>query len=359
MRTKIVATEYNPSQAEGMKEGSIVNILSEPDNVHDNKALSVVFNNETIGFIGKGTDLYESNRNLFPMTAKVVDFYIREPEDAKFKNHEVGNLVSCNIEVEDIVELDPSNDVKSFNEEGVVINFDEVPHIYTYEGRILKGATTYIKRYIAEFDSSTIIPRCVSSWGVEASVIRKAWALSGNLSATFGTAIHKALEFEDLYRHYTKKTGDRCFTIKHPTISRIVEEFYALYQKLGFKGEVIPEALISDVENGHCALGDRIVITNIEEKRCRLQDYKVNHSFDKKGEVKFVNLPNGLTLPTTKLSKLSLQLKFQAQMMEKSGWTVEGFDGFVYTDKWEYYTADTLEGFDIIEGTYNQNLLNL
>ena len=86
---------------------------------------------------------------------------------------------------------------------------------------------------------------------------------------------------------------------------------------------------------------------------CRLQDYKVNHSFNDKGKVTFKNLPSEINLPSTKLSKLSLQLKTQAYMLEKQGWIVEGFDGFVFNGKWEYYEANTLDGLNILTGEFN------
>lgn len=242
--------------------------------------------------------------------------------------------------------LKQSKDIRSFNE-GVIINFNESKHIYTYNGHILSGVTTYIKKYIKPFDKE-IVKRCSTYWNLDSDLIQNAWNLSRDLSASFGTGIHKALEFEDLYRHYHKKNGTRCFTIKHPAIKNIVEEFFNMYDDLGFKGDVIPEALVSDVENGICGLADRILVTSWKDKTCRIQDYKVNHSFNVKGKETFINLPDGINLPNTKLSKLSLQLKVHATMLERSGWTIEGFDGFVYTDKWEYHPADMLNNFKIL-----------
>lgn len=353
MKTKIVGTQFAKPKAEGITIGSEITIVHDLSNEYDKNALAVFFNEERIGYIGKGTDVYDLPRDTFPRKAKVVDFY-HKVEGDQFNNHDVGNLVSCNIEIPDEVKLKSKDNQQSFNEDGVVINFNEDTHTYNYKGQILKGSTTYIKKYMEEFDADTISARCSTAWNVPNNIIRSAWNLSGSASSTFGTGIHKALEFEDLYRAYVKpKDGSRCFTIKHPTIARIVQEFFDLQERLGFKGEVVPEALVSDVENGICGLADRILVTSWEKKTCRIQDYKVNHSFTKEGEVKFINLPNGLTLDTTKLSKLSLQLKFHATMLEKQGWTVEGFDGFVYTDKWEYHQADMLEGFNILEGTFN------
>src|SRR5690606_2609616 len=180
--------------------------------------------------------------------------------DEKFEQFKVGQLVSANIEIEDVVELDPSDDIPSFNEEGVIINFNEKTHTYTYEGRILGGASARLKDYIEEFQSDMIADRCATSWGLDSRYIKKVWNQSGGLSAMFGTAIHKALEFEDLYRFHTKKDGSRCFTIKHPMIKQIVEDFFEFYNKIGFKGKVLPEVLISDVANDQAGLIDRLLI---------------------------------------------------------------------------------------------------
>lgn len=348
MKTKIVGTQFSKAKAVGMTEGSEIKVVHDPTNEYDENALAVFFNEERIGYVGKGTDLYDIDRNAFPKTGKVVDFYIREEGDDKFTKHDVGTLVSCNIEIPDVVKIRSKDNVESFNE-SVIINFNEQTHTYTYNGQILTGATTYIKKYLKPFDEG-MVARCATAWNVDKQIIEGAWELGRDLAATFGTGIHKALEFEDLYRFYHKpKDKSRCFTIKHPTIKRIVEEFFEMYDKLGFKGEIIPEALVSDVENGICGLADRILVTSWEKKTCRIQDYKVNHSFNVSGKETFVNLPKGITLPSTKLSKLSLQLKFHATMLEKSGWTIEGFDGFVYTDKWEYYEPNMLDGFNIME----------
>lgn len=355
MQSKIVGSEFAKAQAEGIEIDSELVIEHEPTNKFDNDALSVSFNNERIGYIGKVTELYDLPREKFPLVAKVQDFYKKTEEDEKFKRHDIGNLVSCTFEIpslikeESVVQL-----LQSFNEDAIFVEFDEEAHTYKYNDVFLKGATTYIKKYIQEFDTDTIAGRCETHWKIPAKVIKEAWNLSGDLARNFGTGIHKALEFEDRYRQYVKpKDGSRCFLIKNPAIQNIVEGFYELNDRLGFIGEVFPEALVTDVENGLCGLADRILVTDKENKICRIQDYKVNYDFDVKGNEKFINLPKGVKLPTTKLAKLALQLKQHRTMLEKSGWTVEGVDGFVYDGEWNYYEVNTLDGFDITTGTFN------
>jgi hypothetical protein len=351
MKTKLVGLSFKKFVPDtDFQEGVSLTITHEPSNKFDTQALLVDYKGTELGYIGKGCDIYDIARDNFPMEAKVVDFYIRNDINDSFTQFQIGELVSVNLEVADVVALDSENDIASFNEEGVIINFDETPHTYTYEGRILKGATTFIKKYIEDFQSDVIAGRCANHWNLPKKYIQDAWSLAGDLSASFGTGIHKAMEFEDLYRFHTKKDGERCFTIKHPVIKRIVEEFFVMYNNIGFEGEVFPEALISSVRHDQCALADRILVIDREEKICRIQDYKVNHSVEKKGSIELKNLPKGFEkLPTTKLTKMSLQLKVIEQMLSLSGWTVLGFDIFVYCDGWEYYEIDPLEGFTMLE----------
>lgn len=355
MKAKLVGTQFAKAKAEGIKKGDKVSISHEPDNQYDKQALLVSYSGEKLGYIGKGTDLYDTPREQFPMEADVVDFLFKQDGD-NYKQHEEGTLVALSLEIVGLLELKEEDNVKSFNEKDVVINFNEKEHVYSFGGKKLTGATTYIKKYIEPFDREMVSGNCERYWGIPRKKILEAWDLAGDLSSSFGTGVHKALEFEDLYRHYTKpKDGSRCFKIKHPIIRKIVNDFFSFYDTLGFEGEVIPEALVSDVELGLCGLADRILVTSWDKKTCRIQDYKVNHSFNVKREEKFNSLiPKELGFRGTKLNKLSLQLKFHQRMLEKSGWTVEGFDGFIYDDKWIHYSADTLDGFNILTGEYQK-----
>jgi len=347
MKTSIVGTQFSKAYAKDIQEGSEVLIAHDPSNKFDENALTVTFGDELLGHIGKNSDLYKLERDNFPKKAYVTDFY-RKTEGDKFNKHDADTIVACNIEVPKETNL-----IQSFTED-VAIDFDEASHTYTYKGKKFKGGTTFIKKYLVPFDKIVMSERIADGWGMSAEDIQSAWKLNQQFSIDFGHGIHKALEFEDLYRHHTKsKDGSRCFNIKHPGLKNIVQEFFDLYDSLGFKGDVLPEVVLTDIENGFCGTADRLLVTSWERKTCRLQDYKVNHSFNVKGSEQLTNLPEGMKLPNTKLSKLSLQLKFYAAMLEKQGWTVEAFDAFVYSDKWEYFEADMLDGFDIITGDYN------
>jgi hypothetical protein len=247
--------------------------------------------------------------------------------------------------------LNPEQNIKSFNEEEV-INFEPKEHAYTHvvSGKTLTGATTFIKKYIKQFDIETVALNCEKNWFIDANYIKKSWQMNGNIASMFGSSLHAALEFEDLYRKHRKKNGDRCFQIKHPMIRKVVDDFFSYAKGLGLKGKPYPEVLISDVENGICALADRLIVTSEERKECILCDYKINYDYNVLGKEEFINLPAEINLPTNKLSKLALQLRFQEQILEKSGWNVIDKIAFVYELDWKHYKVPDLKGFNILTG---------
>lgn len=126
---------------------------------------------------------------------------------------------------------------------------------------------------------------------------------------------------------------------KHPLLRTIIEEFVRINKT---KGKVLTEVLLTDVENGFCGHADRIVIVDEEKKICRVGDYKINvdaeaESTRDKPIKPFNNLPGN------KITKYQLQMSVYANMLEKSGWTVEGLDIYVYEDGWKYFELPVLK----------------
>ena len=79
-----------------------------------------------------------------------------------------------------------------------------------------------------------------------------------------------------------------------------------------------------------------------KKKICRIQDYKINVNSE---EIKSSDAPLGefSKLPANKLTKYQLQMSFYANMLEKSGWKVEGLDVFVYEDNWIHHELEVLK----------------
>ncbi|MBP7118577.1 PD-(D/E)XK nuclease family protein [Candidatus Woesebacteria bacterium] len=233
---------------------------------------------------------------------------------------------------------------KSFNE-GIEINYDPIAHSYVFKGKTLVSATEYIDRFYKPFDSEAISKVSANAWGVEQESVKGVWDSNGDLTSAFGNVVHKALEHFDKYQamgamvQANKSLPENYALPKHPILKSIIEGFMAVNKTVGTP---VTEAMISDVESGVCGRSDRILILDQEKKVCRVQDYKVNVNSE---EVKSQNkaLPPFADLPANKITKYQLQLSLYANMLQKSGWTVEGLDVFVYEDGWKHFELPVLK----------------
>lgn len=239
-------------------------------------------------------------------------------------------------------------DKKSFNEEGVVIHFDEIEHSYTYNGKQLVSVTNYIKKFFNPFKLNTVAKSISKKWGIGSDEIKKLWESSGAVASGFGTAIHNALEHYEVNKslgvEINKKRGiaENYALPKHPLLRSIIDGFIEINPYGEY--DVVCEALVSDVENGICGHADRITIISWEDKICRVGDYKIQFDVDIK-DSKHKVLPPLDFLPSTKLSKYQIQMSKYSNMLQKSGWTILGLDVFVYSDKWYHYELPMLELF--------------
>lgn len=183
------------------------------------------------------------------------------------------------------------------------------------------------------------------SWGVKEEEVLDLWESNRELSSLFGTAIHNALEhyekFSSLGSKISESKGvpDNYALPKHPLLKSIILEFINVNK---VKGEVLTEVLISDVSNGICGRADRIVVLDWDKKICRIGDYKINVDADKVKSSDKASIPFN-NLPANKITKYQIQMSIYANMLQKSGWTVEGLDVYIYEDDWQYYPLEVLK----------------
>lgn len=232
---------------------------------------------------------------------------------------------------------------ESFNED-VKIDFDEKSHSYYYKGKKLNGVTTYIKKYFGEFDADMMSKVSAKSWGVEQQEVKDLWDSNGQVTALFGKAVHLALEHYSRFKAIGQTIADKkglennyCLP-KHPMIKQIIEEFIAIDT---LEGQVVPEVLVTWLEGEMCGQADRILVLSAVQKRCRIQDYKINVGSEEVSSNNKV-LPPFQSLPANKLSKYQIQMSIYANMLQKQGWTVEGLDVFVHDGKWKHHALPVL-----------------
>lgn len=170
------------------------------------------------------------------------------------------------------------------------------------------------------------------------------WDSNGDLASSFGTVVHKALEHYDKFKalggkiQIARGTDENYSLPKHPILKNIIEGFTKIDTVLG---TVVPEALITNVELGLCGHADRILVIDNEKKICRVQDYKVNVGSEEVSS-KHKALAPFDKLPANKITKYQIQMSFYANLLELSGWTVEGLDVFVFEDEWRLFSLPVL-----------------
>lgn len=267
-------------------------------------------------------------------------------KDLFSKYSEKGNLTEKFVAENTVIT--ESERIESFNENNVVIDFIKSSHQYSRDSVPFIGVTTFIKKFYKEFDSEAISKVSSKSWGVEQDDVKSFWDENRDLTASFGSVVHKALETYDKFKAMgntiSKKKGvDENYALpRHPILKEIVLGFIAMTKKLDMDSyHVVPEALVTDVSKNICGTADRVLIISPTKKICRIQDYKVNIGSE---EVKSSLKPLApfSNLPANKITKYQIQMSVYANMMEKSGWTVEGLDVFIYEKEWVHYKLDVL-----------------
>lgn len=365
------AIKDNPDLAHlEIKEGEEVSVIPEPENEFDSKALRLEYNGQKIGYVPRkkeGIDFSIQSwcrDHLKRLTATIEEVWYKSGEEITLSYSPEYELAGISIQFS-IPENEASKDDKiitksSFSEPDIIVDFNDTKHIYNMrcdDGyKVLKGGTTFIKRFYKPFDSSFISKQCAKSWGVEEQTIEDLWNSNGTLTAAFGTVVHEALEH---YINY-QKVGQKITKIrrkkgkperenyampKHPFLRKTIKSLKRLTDKLDKEygvEEVVAEALITDSKTGWGGLVDRLAILDSDKKIARVQDYKVNINAEKE-EPYNKPLPPFSHLPANKLTKYALQMSFYAGILKKHGWTIEGLDVFIFEDKWVHRELDLID----------------
>ncbi len=354
-----------------IKENEKLSIVPEPENSYDPKAIRLEYNGQKIGYVPRkkeGLDFSIQSwcyDHIETVSAVVDQTWYRKDGEITFEYSEGCELVGIYAKFEIPAQSETDFDDKiitkhSFSEPDVIVDFNETKHIYNMrcEGgvKVLKGGTTFIKRFYDPFDAPKIARQCSKYWGVSAEDIEEMWASNGSVSGLLGTTIHLALEhyinFKRVGETITKTrqasgkdvSGNYAMP-KHPFLSKVVKQLNRLTDKLDKKygvEEVVAEALVTDSATGWGGLVDRLAILDKKNKIARVQDYKVNIGAEKEEKHSKPKHPFS-HLPANKLTKYALQLSFYASILKKHGWTIEGLDVFIFESKWVHHQLDLID----------------
>lgn len=354
-----------------LKENELINLIPEPENSYDPRAIRLEYNGHKIGYVPRkkeGLDFSVQSwchDNLDSVSAEIDQVWYQFNGETTFQYSEGCELVGIYVRYEIPIKNEGSEYDKiitkhSFSEPDVIVDFNETKHIYNmrWNGgtKVLKGGTTFIKRFYEPFDAPKIARQCSKYWGVSAKDIEEMWASNGNVAGLLGTVIHLSLEhyinFKEIGDTITKtrqkagKDVDGNYAMpKHPFLKKTISSLNKLTNKLDKKYKVervVAEALVTDSATGWGGLVDRLAILNHEKKIARIQDYKVNIGAEKEESHSKPKYPFS-HLPANKLTKYALQLSFYASILKKHGWTIEGLDVYIFEDKWRHHTLDLID----------------
>lgn len=243
------------------------------------------------------TDTFEEAYNqAMPHIEKISQQYAEEGKALK------GNTTGFRVKMKAFV--------------GGYIWYDKVAHQYTNEaGEVYLSGSAYAKQFDKPFDGEAIAKKMEAKSGIPASTILDIWKLKGNASASFGTAIHEALEMYGKYSEASKTLEKEYHQSAIPIVKQIVDDF--------FKGreneKAVYEPMIVDNEKKWAGQIDRLLLVDEAKKLVRVQDYKTNTD-----------------LTDQKKMVYGHQLDFYSEILEAGGYTVQGTDIFWFDgSKWE------------------------
>jgi hypothetical protein len=365
------AIKENPNlQTLEIKSGEKLAVIAEPENTYDPKAIRLEYRGIKIGYVPRkkeGLDFSVQSwceDNLKHVSAHVDQVWYEKDGQITFEYSEGCVLVGIYVKLEIPLKNDSDYDViitkNSFSEPDVIVDFNETKHIYNmrFNGgtKVLKGGTTFIKRFYDPFDSKKVARQCSKYWGVPAQEIEDMWASNGAIAGLFGSCVHLALEHYINFQKAGQKITDtrkasgkdvegNYAMPKHPFLKKTITDLNKLTSKLDKKynaEEVVAEALVTDSATGWGGLIDRLLIIDKEKKIARVQDYKVNIGAEKEEAHSKPKAPFS-HLPANKLTKYALQLSFYASILKKHGWTIEGLDVFIFESKWVHRELELID----------------
>lgn len=333
----------------------------EPQNNYDSKAIRIEWNEQKIGYIPRKKDGVEfivqnwCHENIEKISGFIDQVWYKSGETLSVDKSEgseiVGIDVTLKIPESSCASTDKIITKNSISEPHIIVDFNDTQHVYNMrcdgEYKILKGGTTFIKRFFKPFDAQRISRQCAKYWNVTSKDIQDLWNSNGQVSGAFGTVVHEALE------HYInhKETGETIAKArrksgkdqkenyalpKHPFLKKVIKSLNKMTDRLDKEyqvEEVIAEALITDSSTGWGGLVDRLAVIDSKNKIARVQDYKVNVNAEVI-ESHSKPLAPFSHMPANKLTKYALQMSFYGALLEKHGWTIEGLDVFIFEDKW-------------------------
>lgn len=210
--------------------------------------------------------------------------------------------------------------------------FDPVEHTYEdLEGNKFMTGSTWAHQFEKPFDPQLIAPKAAEKKLTTAEEVIKGWDLKSEVSLSYGTTVHKALECGIKYNELPN----------NPHLATLVQD----YLDMTHEDDQASEVFVVSMEDKMCGTID--VLVNKGNKHVVIRDFKTGDIYKK---ITLTPRAKELwpDLESKMISLYQLQLSFYAHLLTRLGYTVDGAE--LWAESAEAWQVVKLSILDIRKG---------
>ena len=221
---------------------------------------------------------------------------------------EVGRLAGNDAFVQRMVQNRAGKE-KIVTEQGDLY-FDKTTHIYEdADGNVFNTGSTWAGQFEKPFDPQLIAPKVAEKKLTTADKVIEAWNMKSEVSLSYGTTVHKALECGIKYNELPN----------NPHLATLVQD----YLDMTHEDDQVSEQFVVSMEDRMCGTID--VLVNKGNKHVVIRDFKTGDVYKKisltpQAKELFPDLESKM------ISIYQLQLSFYAHILTKLGYHVDGLE---------------------------------
>lgn len=191
-----------------------------------------------------------------------------------------------------------------------ILYFDKAAHTYEdEEGNAFITGSTWAKQFERPFDPQAIAPKVAEKKLTTAEEVIKGWEMKSEVSLSYGTTVHKALECGIKYNELPN----------NPHLAALVQD----YLDTTHEDEQQSEVFVVSMEDKACGTID--VLVNKGNKHVVIRDFKTGDIY-KKASLTPEAKEMWPQLESKTISIYQLQLSFYAHILAAQGYHVDGLE---------------------------------
>ena len=247
-------------------------------------------------------------------------------EEYRAQLAEVGRLAGNELFVQRM-EQNRKGKTKIITEQGNLY-FDPVSHEYEDEdGNKFWTGSTWAHQFEKPFDPQLIAPKVAEKKLTTVDKVIEAWDMKSEVSLSYGTTVHKALECGIKYGELPN----------NPHLAALVQD----YLDMSHEDEQVSELFVVSMEDRMCGTID--VLVDKGKKHVVIRDFKTGDIYKK---VSLTPQAKDLWpgLESKMISLYQLQLSFYAHILSSLGYKVEGLEIYAEADEaWQVVKLPVLD----------------